>query len=63
MDKKDKELLERFANATWKASQPFRSMERIRRSNFIPFDLLPAEEVEKDWVQLQAAAKSLLNEF
>ena len=53
---KDKTLLERFANATWKASQPFRSLGRITRDNFIPFPLLSAEEVEKDWVQLQTAA-------
>ena len=56
IDTKDKTLLERFANATWKASQPFRSLDRITRENFIPFPLLSAEEVEKDWVQVQTAA-------
>jgi len=54
---KDKLLLERFANATWKAGQPFRSLDRITREIFMPFDLLPKEEVEKDWDQLKSAAE------
>ena len=41
-------LLKRFANATWKASQPFRGLDRITRDIFMPFDLLPKEEVKKD---------------
>ena len=56
----DKELLERFANATWKAGQPFRNLDRITRDIFTPFDLLSAQEKEKDWVQIKAAAKKLL---
>jgi hypothetical protein len=56
----DKQLLERFANATWKASQPFRSLNRITRDIFKPFDLLTPEEIDKDWAQIQAAAKTLL---
>ena len=30
-------LLNRFANATWKAGQPFRGMERLQRSTFTCF--------------------------
>lgn len=56
---KDKQLLERFANATWKAGQPFRSLDRIARDVFKPFDMLSPDEVDKDWAQIQAAAKKL----
>ncbi|MGC4037192.1 MAG: hypothetical protein QM764_14635 [Chitinophagaceae bacterium] len=55
----DKQLFERFANATWKAGQPFRSLDRITRDIFIPFDLLSKEEIEKDWVQIKNAAKKV----
>lgn len=57
---KEKVLLERFANATWKAGQPFRGLDRIERTTFTCFDLLPQEEVDKDWVQIQSAAKKLI---
>jgi hypothetical protein len=57
---KDKELLERFANATWKAGQPFRSFDRITRPVFMPYDLLSEAEQEKDWVQIQSAARKLM---
>lgn len=60
INQKDKRLLERFANATWKAGQPFRSLDRITRDIFMPFDLLPAEEVKKDWDQVEAAAGVVL---
>ena len=53
---KDKQLLERFANATWKAGQPFRNLDRISKDNFTPFYFLSAEEIEKDWVQIKTAA-------
>jgi hypothetical protein len=59
----DKELLCRFANATWKAGQPFRSLDRITREVFVPFDLLSEEEKVKDWVQIQNAAKVVLSEL
>ncbi len=55
----DKELFNRFANATWKASQPFRSLDRITRPVFMPYDLLPEDEKDKDWVQIKSAAKKL----
>lgn len=52
----DKRLLERFANATWKAGQPFRSLDRISRGIFVPFSFLPEDEIEKDWKQIKSAA-------
>ncbi|HRO45559.1 hypothetical protein [Agriterribacter sp.] len=60
LDAKNKKLFERFANATWKAGQPFRGLDRITREVFIPFDLLSKEAQEKDWVQVKAAAEKLL---
>ncbi|MFT3825147.1 MAG: hypothetical protein QM731_14585 [Chitinophagaceae bacterium] len=59
----NKRLLERFANATWKASQPFRSFDRIERDTFTAFDLLSEEEVEKDWVQVKTAANHMQAAF
>ncbi|HEX5026122.1 MAG TPA: hypothetical protein VFV68_12660 [Agriterribacter sp.] len=55
----DKNIFERFANATWKAGQPFRGLDRITRKPFTSFDLLTPAEVEKDWVQIKAAAEKL----
>lgn len=60
---KDKRLLERFANATWKAGQAFRSLDRIERDSFTPFSPLSEEEIEKDWVQIKAAAAQVLKSF
>jgi len=59
ISKDDKNLFERFANATWKAGQPFRGLDRITRATFTSFDLLPMESVEKDWMQIKAAARKL----
>ena len=53
-------LFSRFANATWKAGQPFRGLERITRDTFTPFYFLNKADVEKDMVQIKAAAKKLL---
>lgn len=53
-------LLARFANATWKASQPFRSLARITRDTFRPAALLTKEELMKDYVQVRAASEKLL---
>jgi hypothetical protein len=53
-------LLARFANATWKAGQPFRSLSRITRDNFIPAALLHDDELKKDFDQIRAAAEKLL---
>jgi hypothetical protein len=60
-----KDLLHRLANATWGAGQPFRTdkgpLGRADRVNV--FDLLPSEEVDKDWKQIQAAAVFLLEKL
>lgn len=56
-------LLARFANATWKAGQPFRALDRITRDNFIPAALLSDEELEKDFDQIRAAAEKLLEKM
>ena len=53
-------LLNRFANATWKASQPFRDLNRITRPNFIIASSLSKEEVDKDSMQIFHAAEKLL---
>lgn len=53
------ELLNRFANTTWKAGQPFRELQRIQRHNFIGFSSLSYEEVQKDYRQIEAAAVKL----
>lgn len=56
----DKRIFKRFANATWKAGQAFRDLNRIERENFIPFNLLSEEEKEKDWNQIKWAASLVL---
>ncbi len=53
-------LLARFANATWKAGQPFRALARINRDTFGPAALLSDAELRKDFVQIKAAAVKLL---
>lgn len=57
----DKNLYNRFANATWKAGQPFRGLERIERGTFTPFYFLSKADIDKDWMQIKAAAKKLLD--
>lgn len=52
-------LLARFANATWKAGQPFRALARISRPTFGPAALLSETELRKDFVQIRAAAVRL----
>ena len=61
LSKENKKIFERFANATWKAGQPFRGLDRITRETFTCFDLLPPDEVEKDWIQIKAAAVKLIS--
>ena len=56
LDSSQIKLLNRFANATWKASQPFRDWSRIKRDNFIVFTFLSDEEIEKDYDQVLAAS-------
>ncbi len=55
-----KTLLLRFANATWKAGQPFRDLNRITRETFTPVYFLTKEDKEKDMVQIKTAARKLL---
>jgi hypothetical protein len=63
ISKEDKNLFSRFANATWKAGQPFRGLNRIERETFTPFYFLSGRDIDKDWVQIKAAAKKLLAEL
>lgn len=56
-------LLARFANATWKAGQPFRGLDRISRETFTPFYFLSEKTIEKDIAQIKAAAIFLLSMF
>ena len=56
---------ENAANATWRACQPFRDITtaplgRLSRSVNCQFNALPNNELEKDAVQLKAAAAFLL---
>jgi hypothetical protein len=60
ISKEDKNLFSRFANATWKAGQPFRGLNRITRDTFTPFYFLTDADIEKDFVQIKAAAQKLL---
>jgi len=63
ISKADKELFSRFANATWKAGQPFRGLSRIERETFTPFYFLNEADIEKDWVQIKAAAATVLSKL
>lgn len=60
LSKEDEMLFARFANATWKAGQPFRGLARITRETFTPFYFLSAADIEKDLVQVRAAAEKIL---
>ena len=56
----DEMIFARFANATWKAGQPFRDLNRISRATFTPFYFLSEPDIEKDLVQVRAAARLML---
>ena len=60
MTAEDKNLFARFANATWKAGQPFRGLGRITRTTFTPFYFLTQADIDKDLVQVRAAARKVL---
>ncbi|WP_420150851.1 hypothetical protein [Spirosoma sp.] len=60
ISQKEKQLFCRFANAMWKAGQPFRGLNRITRATFAPFYFLSEADIEKDWVQIKAAAGEVL---
>lgn len=59
----DKELLCRFANATWKAGQPFQGLHRITRDTFMPFSFLTEADRVKDWKQIRTAANLVLERW
>ena len=63
INKKDKNLLCRFANAGWKAGQPFRGLNRITHATFTPFYFLSEADIDKDWVQVKAAAEEVLKKL
>ncbi len=63
LPEEDMLLLARFANATWKAGQPFRSLERITRDAFIPAAMLSDTELQKDFDQIVAASEKLLEKM
>ena len=58
-----KDLFMRFANATWKAGQPFTGLKNIEKQNFVPFSLLINNEKQKDWLLIKASAEKLLNDM
>ena len=60
VSKEDSNLFARFANATWKAGQPFIDISRITRKTFTPFYFLQEDDIAKDQVQVQSAARQLL---
>ena len=60
ISKEDKLIFARFANATWKAGQPFRGLNRITRQTFTPFYFLNESDIDKDMVQIKMAAQRLL---
>lgn len=64
----EKYVVMNFANATWRAGQPFRNMatkplDRLTRPVNMQFNELPPNEQAKDWVQIAAAAKFLLEKI
>jgi hypothetical protein len=63
LDEENMLLLARFANATWKAGQPFRDLNRITKPNFIPATMLDNDELKKDFDQIKAAAEKMLQKL
>ncbi|RYG01616.1 MAG: hypothetical protein EOO02_12385, partial [Chitinophagaceae bacterium] len=60
LDSSEVLIFNRFANATWKAGQPFRNIDRIERPIFRIANFLPPVEIEKDVRQVRLAAGKLL---
>ena len=54
-------LLARFANATWKAGQPFRGLDQIQQSTFKPAAMLNDDDVIKDMARIKAAASRVMD--
>lgn len=63
MDKADLLLIARFANATWKAGQPFRGLERFQKENYIPAVKLSKVELEKFVIKIKAFAEFYYTEL
>ena len=63
LGKQDQMVFARFANATWKAGQPFRDLGRITRATFTPFYFLTEADIDKDLMQVKAAARILLTDL
>ncbi len=61
MSPEEKMIFARFANATWKAGQPVRDLNRLTRPTFTPFYFLTEADIEKDIVQIRTAAQRLLS--
>jgi hypothetical protein len=61
LSQEELQVFARFANATWKAGQPFKGLTRITRRTFTPFYFLTKEDIDKDLVQIKAAARMLLS--
>ena len=61
--KEDKMLFARFANATWKAGQPFIHLSKIKEETFTPFYFLNEEAIQKDLAQIKKAAELVLEEM
>lgn len=62
LDSHDRNALMRRANMTWLATTLYKGISRMKRANFIPWDLLSNEEKYKDMVQIQEAARILREE-
>jgi len=63
LSEQENNLVMRFANATWKAGQPFRDINRITRGAFTLWDSLSREEKDKDMVQVKNAAGKVLEKI
>lgn len=63
ISKADEMLFARFANAAWKAGQPFIELSRIKNKIFKPFYFLDETDIEKDLAQIKSAAELVLKEL
>ncbi|MEO6723412.1 MAG: hypothetical protein ABIN67_23800 [Ferruginibacter sp.] len=63
ISREDEMLFARFANAAWKAGQPFIDLSRISRDTFTPFYFLSEADIKKDLAQLKKAAEVVLTQL
>ena len=54
-------LLQRFANATWKAAQPFQSLNNIQRATFTVAGLCAPDQLDNEYFLVKTAAGKLLD--